>query len=89
MKFPTKFPPHTLHATWVEDEGVRLELVCPHEWFKTPCPHLGGSLPCYVIEWFDEVEPEEIIIGELSGPPPWDLEVLWSQAVGLILQGQT
>ena len=73
---------HTLHVTgW--DYRSQIELRC-HSGPEAPCRYLmteDGDTEqvdyCNAIEWWNEVDHDDLIVGALAGPPPWIVDVVW------------
>ena len=74
---------HTIHVTGWED-SAELELRCDSG-PEAPCHWItdddGGNPKlveyCNACEWWANCDPEELIHGRLTGPPPWRVEIIW------------
>jgi hypothetical protein len=75
---------HRVHVTgW--DVVARMELHCsagPDGLCRTVTDeHGNGPQPvdyCNVVDWWEAVDPEDVLHGQLRGEPPWDVAVTWT-----------
>jgi len=77
---------HMVHVTGWDSWSAVLKLRCPHG-PGADC-HVGtdedGNNPepldhCNAVEWFDNCEAPDLILGRLDGEPPWPVDIEWSQ----------
>jgi len=76
---------HEIHVTGWSDDRTSLELRCTAQ-AGAPCRLITdewgeGPEPvdeCNAIDWWGNLEPDDLIHGDLVGPPPWPVDVTWT-----------
>lgn len=89
-------PEHEIVVTGWDHYRPRIALRC-HAGPEAPCHTIideDGANPqhvdyCNAVHWFNQCDPDDLIGGTLDGPPPWPVDITWTDDGPQIRQQET